>query len=255
MNSPSDSLTLRNGNHHIPVLLYHQIAMNTPKNDPSGLGVGPELFESQLQILHKKGYQTLTLDDVVDDKVICQKQNRKPVAITFDDGYLDNYLNAFPILKKYNFTATVFFPTAYIGKVNSWDGGESALMTWEQAREMLEYGISFQSHTCTHADLTALSNNEVLEELINSRNVIKKKLGVSTNHLAYPFGRYNSKIMDMAGQAGYRWAWAAGMADIHKLSMERFQITSKDTDFSFLLKISKWGRRIRMLRKKYRKFS
>ena len=237
-------------NCYTPVLLYHQIALTHPFDDPLGLGVSPEIFESQIRFLHKKGYQALTLDDIVDGKTIRRKPNQKYVAITFDDGYVDNYLNAFPILKKYGFTATIFFPTAHIGKINSWDGGKSSLMTWEHAREMLDYGISFQSHTCTHADLPSLPEDKVMIELVESRDTIKDKLGISVNHLSYPFGRYNSRIMDFARKAGYRWAWAAGTSDMKRFSMERFQITSKDKGFSFLLKISKWGGLIRTIRKK-----
>ncbi len=237
-------------NCYTPVLLYHQIALTHPYNDPLGLGVPQEIFESQIRLLHKKGYQALTLDDIVDGKAINNKPNQKYVAITFDDGYVDNYLNAFPILKKYGFTATIFIPTAYIGKNNSWDGGSLSLMTWEHAREMFDYGISFQSHTCTHADLTSLPEGKVLIELVESRNTIKDKLGISVKHLSYPFGQYNSRIMDLASQAGYRWACASGIANIQSFSMERYQITSKDKGLSFNLKTSKWGKLIRTIRKK-----
>ncbi len=230
--------------------MYHQIAFTESNNDPLGLAVRPEAFESQLQVLYKKGYKTLILDDIFDGKIFQDSHHQKYVAITFDDGYLDNYLEAFPILKKFNFTATIFLPTAHIGQVNFWDGGGFSLMTWDQVKEMHEYGISFQSHSLNHTDLTTLPENEVMEELVNSRDMILEELGSPVEHLSYPYGQYNQIVIDLARQAGYNWGWAAGMADIQKFSMERFQITSHDSRFSFYLKISKWGRLIRKIRKK-----
>lgn len=231
-----------------PVLLYHQIASTTPTEDALRLAVPPETFESQIKFLHGKGYRSVTLDAIANIFPVSSPVKERVVAITFDDGYLNNYMNAFPILQKYGFTATIFFPTAFVGKANLWDSGSTPLMTWAHARQMADCGISFQSHSSTHADLISLSDDDALCELVGSKKMIEDELDIPVWHFSYPFGRYDERIKRLVEKAGYRWAWAAGIAERKRFSMERFQISLKDTGFPFLLKVSRWGEIIRRVR-------
>jgi peptidoglycan/xylan/chitin deacetylase (PgdA/CDA1 family) len=125
-------------------------------------------------------------------------KNRKYVLITFDDGYVDNYLNAFPALRKRNCCATFFVIVNRIGS--------SGFMTWEQLREMQQHGMSIQSHTMNHQPLAALYDDGVHVELHESRMLLAKQLGRPIDFISFPHGSYDERVLRAAAEAGYR-AW------------------------------------------------
>jgi peptidoglycan/xylan/chitin deacetylase (PgdA/CDA1 family) len=228
----------------IPVLLYHQIADTTFDEDFHRLAVSAATFETQMEYLYKQGYATVPLDDIVENSEDpCMD---KKFAITFDDGYLDNYAIAFPILKKYGFTATFFLTTDFLGKYHSWASCKPfPYMHWTHAREMLDHGFSFGSHTCVHPDLTALTDKETERELVVSRKTIEDNLGTSVGHFSYPFGRYNQRIKEMVMNAGYLSACSVSHTDDDLFSLERFMISFKDKTLRFRIKSSKWSSWVR----------
>ena len=124
----------------------------------------------------------------------------KPVLITFDDGYIDNYTNAFPILKKYNLRATIFIIPAFTSVYPNY-------MTWEQLKEMEANGITIESHTLTHPKLEELPDDEIRNELLNSKNMLEEQLGHPIEFLAYPTGTYNLHIAGIAQDLGYKGAF------------------------------------------------
>jgi len=227
-----------------PVLLYHRVAVTAPSEDPQRLGVSPESFGAQMRHLAERGFRVVPLEDLAGPA-----KSGKRVAITFDDGYLDTYTNAFPILKRYGFPATVFVVTDYLGRTNAWEPSiKVPMMDWGQAREMAGSGISIQSHTCTHPDVRALPDEVVLREFTNSREKIREMLGSLADHLAYPYGWFDGRIRRLAERAGYRSAWAAGLADGGRYSRERFQVTAKDGHLPFIIKTSRCAGWIRTVR-------
>jgi peptidoglycan/xylan/chitin deacetylase (PgdA/CDA1 family) len=232
----------------IPVLLYHRIAATPPKEDPLRLAVPPEVFEAQMEYLRSRGFTTVSLDDLAGQTEKEKKVQAKKIAITFDDGYLDNYTHAFPILQDYGFAATVFIVTDFLGKMSYWDPSLTPLMNWEHVKEMSRYGMSFQSHTCSHRDLTALTDEEVKRELLDSRRQIEDKLGFRAHSIAYPFGNFNENVIRLAKIADYQSGWAAGLANDERFSFERFQIKAKQGKFSFSLLGNGWGRYFRRVR-------
>ena len=228
----------------IPVLLYHQIAETTIAEDFHRLAVSAATFETQMGYLHKQGFSTVSLDDIVENNE--DTFMGKKFAITFDDGYLDNYTTAFPILEKYGFTAMFFLTTDFLGKYHSWASCKPfPYMHWGHAREMLDHGFSFGSHTCLHPDLTALTNKETEQELYVSRKTIEDKLGTSVVHFSYPFGKYNQRIKEMVVDAGYHSACSVSYSDNDRFSIERFMIASKDRTVRFRIKSSQWSSWIR----------
>lgn len=222
------------------VLLYHRVAWTSDPGDP--LCVSPDQFEAQMRYLSETGFTTHGLHGGVGE--------RRPIVLTFDDGYLDTYEIAFPILQRYGLTATVFLVSGSVGATSGEWGPPLpvALMTWAQIAEMARHGFTFQSHTRTHPDLTLCSEGAALAELVDSRAEIEDHVGAEVDSLAYPFGSYDARVVAVTERTRYRSAWAAGRAVPAPLSRERFQVSAKDTMSSFVVKASGWGAWLRRAR-------
>ncbi|EUJ46958.1 polysaccharide deacetylase family protein [Listeria riparia] len=175
----------------IPVLMYHSINENVKNN----LITPPQEFDAQMKWLAENGYHPLFLSEL--DTLLLTGKNmpEKPIVITFDDGYLDNYTNAYPILKKYRLKANIFVITDKIAKKNHFD--EVAL------KKMSDNGIEMQSHTVHHQELNTLSYNQQLTELKESKAVLQQLTGKTVNSICYPVGRYNEDTKRAAKAAGY----------------------------------------------------
>ena len=194
----------------INILTYHKI------NDDFDWGITRQKvrqFEKGIQFLRSQGYESVTLEEAsqpapANGGRTGQTLDRK-VAITFDDGYEDVYLNALPILQKYEFTAYVFIITGYVGKYNSWDYNpvRKRHLSWKQIKEMSEFGFGFGSHTVNHPDLTRIDERFVGYELEESKEVLEDKLGKEVCFLSYPFGRYNRFVQEEAERVGYKKAY------------------------------------------------
>lgn len=184
----------------IPVLNYHEV---NNKNHVL-LAISSQEFDAQMSYLAKAGYNSITPDQLLDYLQYGKPLPPNPVLITFDDGYEDNYQEAYPILKKYNFTATIFLITDFVDH-------NSQYLTWQQIKEMAGSGIQFQSHTATHIMLTKASDSEVLAQLTRSRKAIEQHLSKKVEYLAYPGGFYNNQVIELAKQAGYRAAFTINL--------------------------------------------
>ena len=185
----------------LPILMYHYVDDEPPPAGPyaDGLTVRTPDFREEMAYLADNGYRAVLLEDVaaaLDGGASLPAG--KLVALTFDDGGLDNYTVAYPILREHGFVATFFVIT---GKV----GGEG-LMTWEQLKEMKAAGMSIQSHTRSHPDLTGLGAEALSTQLAGSRTDIEEKIGGSVRVLCYPSGAYDESVMKAARTAGYTLA-------------------------------------------------
>ncbi|MCI6989588.1 MAG: polysaccharide deacetylase family protein [Campylobacter sp.] len=190
------------------VLMYHMISDHLPKNKSkfNRLRVKPGIFEAQIAWLSKNNFKSFTLNELVNLKEIPPKS----VVITFDDGYKDNFTNAFKILKKYNFKATIFivlnrfnndWATDKDLKQKSAELNAEKMLSNEEIREMLESRlIEIGSHTLNHANLPSLSSGKKSREIINSKAEIEKIFGIKCNSLAYPFGYFDDESLKIAGQ-------------------------------------------------------
>jgi glycosyltransferase involved in cell wall biosynthesis/peptidoglycan/xylan/chitin deacetylase (PgdA/CDA1 family) len=188
-----------------PILLYHAIGT---RGEPAGAFVMPaRRFASHMNWIRRLGYTPLSLADFL----ACRRTRTFPparsVVITLDDGYEDNFANAFPILKEHNIPASIFLVSRYVDQANHWDtAGELAhrpLMNWRQIKEMDAQGIRFGAHTRTHADLTAVTPSEAEIEIAISRNEIERELGRPVETFAYPFGRHDPAVQEMVVISGY----------------------------------------------------
>lgn len=182
---------LINGNDKVLVLMYHRVLKEEEiKLDiHPGMYVSNHSFEKQLGYLIKK-YQIISLNDFEEWISGDKKFNRPPCMITFDDGWKDNYTNAYPLLNKFNVSATIFLATKFIGQED--------MLTWENVKEMESSRITFASHTISHKNLDSISYKELQEELIGSRNIIDDELDKNVKWLCYPKGIYNNAVIDSA---------------------------------------------------------
>ena len=176
----------------IHVLMYHSIS-----NDPGPTCISPELFASQMSALHHCGYHIATLGDLLEAQAGRGRLPSRCAVITFDDAFADFRSAAAPILSARDYTATVFAPTAYIGKDASWRGAGksgSRLLTWSEMRELLGAGFEFGSHARRHLDLTTLAPDQLRAELAESRSQLESELGAPTRFFAAPYGRINPAV-------------------------------------------------------------
>ncbi len=184
-------------NIQVPILTYHYVANNPNIKDKArdNLSVPPDKFEAQMDYLAKNGYTPISLDTLYGIYNGQASVAGKPVVLTFDDGYIDFYTNAFPILKRFNFHAVSFISTGLVG------GGY--YMNWNQIKEIQSSGlVTFEAHSVNHVNLPSLSYARVLQELQDSKNVLQSQTGYPVNFVAYPGGASNGSVQWAAQQAG-----------------------------------------------------
>lgn len=194
----------------VPILMYHRVAEDGP-TQLSPYRVSPADFERQLAYLQRYGYHSIRLDDfyaIWFERNVRELPGR-PVILTFDDAYLDFFETAWPLLRKYGFDATVFIPTSHVAGHAEWDrrhGEPAKLMKWEQIIELHENGINFGSHGCSHELLTEMSSAEVLDDAVESKAILEKKLDVQISGYCYPYCAANSSSQKTLAEAGYTYA-------------------------------------------------
>jgi len=182
----------------LPVLLYHHVGPRQPGAYPF-LTLSYAKFERQMRWLRQRGYTAIRSADWISWKRGAGALPRKPVLITFDDGYADLVQYALPVLKDYGLTATIFIPTRCIGKTNEWDDGTWALlplMNRAQIREWAAQGIEFGSHTRTHPDLTTVSRERLKDEIEESARELESITGSRPVAFAYPYGCFSDEVRD-----------------------------------------------------------
>ncbi|MGH2541153.1 MAG: polysaccharide deacetylase family protein [Ardenticatenaceae bacterium] len=183
----------------VPILMYHYVSVPPPGSNDyrHDLSVGPDVFRAQLITLREQGYTSITLSQLLYALQQGTPLPEKPVVLTFDDGYRDNYDHAFPIMKQEGFVGTFFVVTELVEQRNA------GYMTWEQIVEMKESGMEIGSHTRDHPILTGSSIERIWRELVESRAILQERLGQEINGFAYPFGRFDDGVVHLTHLAGY----------------------------------------------------
>ncbi|MBU3142926.1 polysaccharide deacetylase family protein [Clostridium sp. CF012] len=192
-------ITLKHNNKGIPVLMYHAIGYekgNTAR-------IPKEKFKAQMKYLKDNGYSTLTLDEAYDFFKTNKPVPQKSVVLTFDDGYVDNFLEALPILKEFGFKATYFIITNVVDK-------SPGYMSLEQLKAMQANKMDIQSHTAKHEHLAKLSYEEQVKTLKESKAFLEKSLGKKVQYIAYPYGEYSKETLTAVKKAGYTMAFTTG---------------------------------------------
>ncbi len=189
------------------ILTYHHVAPVPPAGDEhGGLYVAPAHFAAQMTWLARQGYYVATLDEVRADLLGGERLPRKSVAVTFDDGWADNYTHAFPVLQQHGFPATIFLTAGKIGDSPADPGGGDPArrhLTPAEIIEMTEAGIEFGSHTCGHVRLAEIEPEQCEQELVESKRLIEKIVGAPIGWLSYPHGSFSRAVIQAAIRARY----------------------------------------------------
>lgn len=193
---PSGDGTLRRI--HVPILMYHYVSELPPDADATriDLTVRPDMFRTHMQDLKDDGYTTITLYQLDDALLNGTPLPAKPIILTFDDGYIDHYVNVFPILKEYGFIGTFFIITGMP------DNHVPGYVTWEQIREMSDAGMDMESHTKTHQDLRNRDYDFLVYELLGSAQSLQAYTGREPHMFAYPVGHYDDMTLNVLHQLG-----------------------------------------------------
>jgi len=186
---------------NVPVLMYHHVNSLTGKDATSpSLTVTAKIFKEQMDYLAQRGYQTITPRQLYDG-LNSNSLPVKPILITFDDGYVDNFNEAFPILKEHNFKFTIFLPT---GLINS----GPAYLTWTQLKEIGESGLlTAGAHTWSHKALVNLSLEKLKTEVSLSKKQIEDFYGGPVEAFAYPYGSDNKAAETELKNEGFLMAF------------------------------------------------
>lgn len=246
------------GSSTIPILMYHGVDALA-----SVVTLPPNRFRWQMEWLYRHGYKGISLGEIVRCMSTGETFPERAVVLTFDDGYQSVYAEAFPVLKQYGFSATVFLVTDFCNKDNRWhsqpqDIPTMKLMTWGQIDEMARFGIEFGSHTLTHPYLDQLPPDALHDEIVLPKTILEEKLSRPVTVFAYPYGRYSKPAKELVASV-YEAACSTRQGLAHPTSdrfmLERVEISYLahpwafqslfHSMFPYYLSIRKAGRTLR----------
>lgn len=255
-----DALYRRFAPQRLMILGYHSVS--DPKNNEtlSGgfythLSVPVSRFEREMRFLLTEGYTFLCFTDLLDIKTGARALPAKPVMVYFDDGYKDNYFNAYPILKRLGIPATIFLVVDFVDHVSvPWgitrDPEEmNIFLTWDDVHAMHDV-FEFGTHTLSHRKLTALSEPGMRHEMIRSRDTIAEHTGKPVIALSYPKSRYNGEVRRVAEEAGFDFILSHARGCNYEVSqlLNKIPIGPDDSFMIFRLKLGVYYPLLNMLR-------
>ncbi len=235
--APDAVLNLKEGEFVVPVLLYHFVGRTTLEKNGwsiSSYNVTAADFEAQLALLRQLGYHPVTVREIAAALDGTGTLPERPVAITFDDGWREQYEVAFPILQKYGMRATFFVSTAFVGYPR--------FMSWEELAEMRDAGMEIASHGRKHVNLMDADDKEAWREIALSKEKLEEELGVPVVSFAYAFGGWRRGLSGMVERAGYRIAVGVGGGSaVHRAGtryyLRRMEVSGRGTLLTFLRRL------------------
>lgn len=200
--------------------MYHSVTQEGRKNDYH-YSIDEKNFETQLKYL-KANFEIISLSSLIDDLKQEHSNSELKIAITFDDGFKNNYTVVYPLLKRYKLPATIFLTTEFI------ECDYKSFLNWEEIQEMNKTDlITFGSHCNLHFNLTSLEYCDILKELKRSKEILEKRLERNIEFFSYPGGGFNKAIKDAVKRCGYKAAFK-----------DRTKGNQTDRDFYELARIS-----------------
>ncbi|MBI3742111.1 MAG: polysaccharide deacetylase family protein [Chloroflexi bacterium] len=219
----------------IPILMYHHL--NDLPASASELDqtwtVAPANFAAQIDWLAARGYRTISMAQLVAYLRDHKPLPRHPLVISFDDGWIEGYTVAFPILKRYNLTATFYVYTNALGK--------SKFLSRDQIKELSRAEMEIQAHTLTHPHLRTLLPDAAMKEIVDSKIFLEKELGKPVTSFAYPFGEYNAVVIEMVKRAGFQSAVTIAPGYLQRadelFTLKRVRVSYRDTLQDFIARL------------------
>jgi O-antigen biosynthesis protein len=197
----------------VPVLMYHSIASGAPRRFRR-FAVDPGEFAAQMAYLDEGGYRPVTAAELAVSRTSGRPLAQRPVVITFDDAYADFYNAALPVLRKHDFSATLYVPTGYVGATSRFNGsrgeGDQKILSWDALRDITTERVEVAAHSHTHPQMDRVSAAAARDEVHRCRGMMEDKLSVRVHGFAYPFGYFNATVRSTVAGAGFLYACAVG---------------------------------------------
>ncbi|MEV5547155.1 polysaccharide deacetylase family protein [Streptomyces sp. NPDC052309] len=193
----------------VPVLMYHAVAAD-PNDATRVLSVSPEAFAEQMALIAGRGLTPIGTADLAAAWRSGRPLPKRPVLVTFDDGYEGVHRHALPVLAKHGFTATVFVSTGWLRGPYDTGGGLDTMLDWDQVRDLAGEGVEIGGHSHTHPQLDQLGDERLRYELIHCKEIIADQLGTAPVSFAYPYGYSDRRVREAVRETGYAQALAVG---------------------------------------------
>ena len=222
------------------IVYYHRI-----DDEQHRSCVAPSAFAEQMRMLRSEGYRVLSLAEIDEHLSMRRTFPERSVAITFDDGFADNHRNAFPVLQREGFPATIFLATGYVGRDELpvvRDRSGLRPLDWSQVEEMARHDVAMGAHTVSHPELPGLDDAVLRREIRDSKDAIEQRLGRPVTSFCYPRGRFDDRVEREVDAAGFRLACTtlpgAVAPDSAPLRLRRTFIARDDGPRDFLHKLA-----------------
>ena len=227
--------------------MYHKVDRIHPRSLVKGHYVSPGLFSRQIQTLKLLGFESVGLNGLFEPD---RPLPKRPVVITFDDGYQNFFDKALPTLQKAKFESTVFLVARQLGGTNVWDVAlgdvQEPLMAVETVKLAASAGTQFGSHTLDHVDLEKASSEEAIAQIRGSKELLESRLGFPIQTFCYPYGRMNAETPSLVRDAGYRLACStrkgANTDQTDRYALRRINVRSDTWTPVLLLKLLRTAR-------------
>lgn len=229
------------------IMMYHMISDQHKESKKSGLRVSPDMFERHIKYFKDNGWKFIKMSELQ-----LYENDNKVVAITFDDGYLDNYTNALPLLKKYNACATLYlvidrhkndWSVKKNPKHNTGVLANEKKLSDNHINEMLDSGVfELGGHTITHPFLPNITTEDKQYEMIECKNILENTFNTKVSSFAYPFGIYNDDDVEIIKSSSFESAVTTdeGVANYDlPFELKRIKASGKDNFFAFKLRVQK----------------
>jgi peptidoglycan/xylan/chitin deacetylase (PgdA/CDA1 family) len=226
--------------------MYHRVG---PANNAweARYAIAPELFAAHMHALHRAGHRAVTADELVDWLEGGPALAEGSIVVTFDDGFRGVRDHALPVMESLGWPFTVFLVSDLIGQDDAWTrhqnpaGVTYPLLDAAEIADMQSRGVSFHSHTRSHASLPTLDDAALAAQLAGSRASLEKLLGREVRYLAYPFGHVDDRVESATRQAGYRAAFSTrsgfNRRDVESFRIRRIDVYGTDTPGMLLRKV------------------
>lgn len=193
----------------VPILMYHSVA-TAPNDATRALSVAPEAFTEQMALLGDLGFTPVNTAALAECWRESKPLPRRPVLITFDDGYEGVHRHALPVLAEHGFASTLFVSTGWLRGAYDTGGALDEMLDWDQVRALAGADVEIGGHSHTHPQLDQLTDEALWFELLRCREIVADELGVRPASFAYPYGYSSGRVRRIVREAGFAQSLAVG---------------------------------------------